>query len=165
MEVSKYINNIKKEVQKSCGLSVTPTTNENPVPCNGKLYSTKCIIEEENIGEKQGTQHEINQYLYDLIKERTDFEGVFNHVLVVEDGLLKSMGLEVNIPYGIETIADNAFEGEGIKKVTIPDSVTAIGDNAFINNKITQVTLPSDCTYYATTFDSEVVVTGGILNN
>lgn len=60
----------EKKYKNSCGASKIPEVDNTAIPCDGKLYNTKCVMEEELIGEFMGgTQSEFNKYIYREIKK------------------------------------------------------------------------------------------------
>lgn len=53
---------------------------------------------------------------------------------------------------------------EDLKAVMLPESLTSIGKEAFAESGLRAVTIPNNqCTYYATSFPEDCVVTGGHL--
>lgn len=57
-----------------------------------------------------------------------------------------------------------AFSGcSTLTQVTIPDTCTSIGRWSFYGTSLTEVELPENCTYYATSFPEDCVITGGEL--
>jgi len=68
----------------------------------------------------------------------------------------------VSFPTSVTSIGNYAFTYNQLTSVTIPTSITSIKDFAFSNNLLTAVTLPAGCTYYSTSFDPAVTITGGI---
>lgn len=57
-----------------------------------------------------------------------------------------------------------AFSGcTNLTRVDIPEGVETIGRYSFYQTALTEVTLPDNCTYYATSFPEDCVVTGGVL--
>lgn len=57
-----------------------------------------------------------------------------------------------------------AFSGcSTLKTVIIPDTCTSIGRWSFYGTSIREVELPENCTYYATSFPEDCVITGGEL--
>ena len=54
--------------------------------------------------------------------------------------------MDVEIPEGVTSIEDGAFEGKGLTSVTFPNSVVDIGANAFENNSLTSLTVPESVT-------------------
>lgn len=57
---------------------------------------------------------------------------------------------EVNIPYGVTSIGDSAFNDTALTKVDIPDSVTSLGNSPFGGTKITSITIPASITQFGT---------------
>ena len=70
---------------------------------------------------------------------------------------------KVVLPNSVTSIGEWAFQNNQLTSVTIPNSVTSIEEYAFQNNQLTSITLPAGCTYYASSFDVGVVITGGTL--
>ena len=89
---------------------------------------------------------------------------ISNSVTFIGDGTFGNNQLaSVIIPNSVKGIGDYAFINNQLTAVVIPNSVTSIGYDAFYGNQLTAVSLPAGCTYFARTFDTGVVVTGGIL--
>lgn len=53
---------------------------------------------------------------------------------------------DIEIPYGTESIGDNAFCCKAINSVVIPNSVTKIGQYAFRQSNIKEITIPNSVT-------------------
>ena len=53
-------------------------------------------------------------------------------------------GGEIIIPEGIETIANNAFNGTYLKKVKLPSTLQEIGQNAFRGTDIEEIVIPKE---------------------
>ena len=75
--------------------------------------------------------------------------------VVVENGI-KNIGeaafynseiLNIKLPYTVETIGNNAFQGSRLlKNIDIPESVTKIGDAAFNNSGLESIVIPNAVT-------------------
>lgn len=65
---------------------------------------------------------------------------------VIQNGVLtdyKGYASEIEIPAGVTSIGESAFEGKSIESVKIPEGVTALGDRAFYHcTKLKSVELP-----------------------
>ena len=53
---------------------------------------------------------------------------------------------DFSVPYGVETIWENAFEASELSDVLLPDTVTEIEDDAFANSEINTVFIPPSVT-------------------
>ena len=78
-------------------------------------------------------------------------------------GIGKPTLVRVNLNEGLLNVGDNAFQAQSINVDSFPTTLLSIGSGAFNLIKETSVTLPATCTYYANSFKSGTVVTGGIL--
>ena len=65
----------------------------------------------------------------------------------------------------IPTFTGGAFYGASkLKETSLPTTLTSIGRYSFAGTALTSVTIPNNqCTYYATSFPANCVVTGGRL--
>ena len=69
---------------------------------------------------------------------------------------------EINLPAGLKTIGDSAFEGCGLSSVVIPATVTSIGKSAFLNCRgLESVYFLGACP----TLGDEFVFSGSLTNN
>lgn len=76
-----------------------------------------------------------------------------------ENGVFKTRGMPDPLINDL-----GAFSGcTNLTRVDIPETVETIGRYSFYQTALTEVTLPDNCTYYATSFPEDCVVTGGQL--
>jgi hypothetical protein len=105
----------------------------------------------------------INGGNIDLISIGSSFiqSNPLEYFSVVGGQLVKNK--ELSIPNTVTSIGNDLFLNNQLTLVNIPNTVTSIGNGAFSGNQLTLVTLPIDCTYYKDSFDSGVIITGGVL--
>lgn len=76
---------------------------------------------------------------------------VYDDALLSTDGKIlmfcppKKYG-DFSVPYGVETIWENAFEASELSNVILPETVTEIEDDAFASTEISSVYIPSTVT-------------------
>ena len=152
-----------KKSKKSCGLSEVPKVNKFTVPCDGKIYTTKCVVHEGKIPGFAGfTQHEynlhVNSFLHQMTEARTQ---ALEYEFVVEEGVIVNSGYVLNIPTGVTEI-NTPFNVE-LMSVNIPDTVRYIHNGSFVNTNLPAVDLPQDTEYEENAFPPTTVVTGGVI--
>ena len=86
-----------------------------------------------------------------LLQEGCTAAKVYDDSLISTDGKTlifcppKKYG-DFAVPYGVETIWENAFEGSELSNVILPETVTEIEDDAFAKSEISSVYIPSSVT-------------------